>query len=98
MKAKSSLTFSYNRSINRVTLSMSHEEFEDWAFALEMAVDEENEQGNIFEKRSLARARKLLKEVQEASNKMGPSPELEAQNQRAMAEVTEALKKVRKHQ
>jgi hypothetical protein len=96
MKAKKSLTFSCNRSTNRVTLSMSHEEFEDWAFALEVALDEEKERGSIFEKRSLARAQKLLKEVQEASNKMGPSPELEAQNQLAMAEVEQALKRVKR--
>jgi hypothetical protein len=43
-------------------------------FALEMALEEEKETGNVFEKRSLKRSKALLKRLKGVSDKIGASP------------------------
>lgn len=83
----------YNKKTRQITINLSHEEFEDWLTALEIANDEEEEKGNVYEPRSKRRAKRLLKRFRKIHDDIGVSPELAAQSQQAMDEIRNVLGK-----
>ena len=92
-KSNEKLNYTFERLSGTVSIGLSHEEFEDWLTALEIANDEEEEKRNVFEPRSKKRAKRLLKRLRKVHDEIGTSPELSAQSQRAMEEIEAMISK-----